>query len=438
MPTLMLRHGLNIEFDTWTNDYPSSVRVDWYLNNNIVGSGTYEVDSANYFCEKVVGAYNKVVITFSASTSIMNNGYRFLKIYNLTDGISREFYNEELTRCEIIEEIDSNNKALSINEASLVILPSTTAGVSFQRTLPLYIYRNDVLFGKFFVNTSTSNTFKTLYNLKANDYISVLEAQTYLGGMYNNVTASTLFADILGEIPYTLDAELGAKTISGYLPIMNKREALRQVAFCLNAEVDTSRSDGVLIKSLATTSSRDIPPSEIVSINTTQENIVTQIVLETTTLTTKNASTDNIYSENLNGQLKIMFDTPKFDLEIIGGTIVISNLNYAVISGTGGLVTLTGKDYNKATKSVTKQNPYVVSTDIEKVVNYSTTLTSNVDLINSLQFIRYKIKSNFLMSDTKVGDIVTLNGMEARVVELNYDLWQTNIYCDAELEVYYG
>lgn len=433
----MLRLGLNIEFDTWTDDYPSSVSVEWLLNDSVIESGTYEVDSANYFCEKEVSAYNKVVITFSASTSIMNNGYRFLKIYNLTDGISREFYNEELTKCEIIEEIESNNKALNINEASLVILPSTTAGVSFQRTLPLLIYRDDVLYGKFFVNTSTSNTFKTLYNLKANDYISVLEAQTYLGGLYNNATASSIFADILGDIPYTLDAELGAKTISGYLPILNKREALRQVAFCLNAEIDTSRSDGVLIKPLATTSSRDIPPSEIVSINTTQENVVTQIVLDTNTLTTKNASTDNIYSASLSGQLMIMFDTPKFDLAITGGTIVLSNINYAIISGTGGTVTLTGKDYNEATKSVTKQNPFVVSTDMEKIVNYSTTLTSNVDLINSLQFVRYKIKSNFLMSDTKVGDIVMLNGMKARVVTLNYDLWQTNIYCDAELEVYY-
>jgi hypothetical protein len=133
-----------------------------------------------------------------------------------------------------------------------------------------------------------------------------------------------------------------------------------------------------------------------------------------------------------------MFDNPKFNLEITGGTIVSSNINYAIIQGTGGTVTLTGKDYIEATKSVTKLNPYVVSTDVEKVVNYETTLTSNVDLINNLQFLRYKIKSNFLMGDTKVGDVVMLNGEKARVVVLNYDLWQTNIYCDAELEVYYG
>ena len=433
----MLRHGINIEFDTWTNEYPSQVNVQWLLNDSVVESDTYIIDNANYFCEKEVSAYNKVVITFYANSSFMNVGGRSLKIYNITDGISREFYNEELTHCEIIEQIESNNEALDINEASLVILPSTTAGVTFQRTLPMLVYRNNALFGKFFVNTSTSNTFKTLYNIKANDYISILEAQTYLGGLYSNATASSVIADILGSIPYTLDAGLGAKTISGYLPILDKREALRQVAFCLNAEIDTSRSDGIVIKPLATTSSRTIPPSEILSIETTQENIVTQINLNTSILTTKNATTDNIYSATLNGTLQIIFDTPKFDLAITNGTIVSSNINYAIISGTGNLVTLTGKDYIETSESRTKTNPYVVSTDIEKIESFDTTLTCSDDLLNKFQFVKYKIKSNFLMGSTKVGDIVTLNGQKARVVALNYDLWQTNIYASADLEVYY-
>lgn len=433
----MLRLGLNIEFDTWTNDYPASVSVEWFLNNSVVESDTYTIDSANYFCEKEVSAYNKVVITFDKTTAIMNNGYRFLKIYNITDGISREFYNEELTQCEIIEQIESNNEALDINESSMIILPSTTAGVTFQRTLPMLVYRNNVLFGKFFVNTSTSNTFKTLYQIRANDYISILEAQTYLGGSYSSATASSVVADILGTIPYTLDAGLGTKTITGYLPILDKREALRQVAFCLNAEIDTSRSSGIVIKPLATTSSRNITPSEILSIETTQENIVTKIVLDTSTLTTKGASADNIYSARLNGTLQIIFDSPKFDLSITGGSIVSSNLNYAIISGTGSVVTLTGKDYVETNESRTKLNPYVVSTDMEKIENFSTTLTCSDDVLNKLKFIKFKIKSKFLMGSTKVGDIVTLNGQVARVVALSYDLWQTNIYANADLEVYY-
>lgn len=402
-------------------------------------SDTYSIDNALYFCEKNVSAYNKVVLTFTAGTSNMNNGYRFLKIYNLTDGISREFYNDELTNCEIIEQIENNNRALNINESQLTILPATTTGVFFQRTLPFLIYRNDVLFGKFFISTSTSNTYKSLYNIKVNDYISLLEGQTYLGGIYNNATVSSVIADILGEVSYSLDATLGAYTITGYLPIMNKREALREVAFCINALVDTSRSDEIIIKPLPTSLSRTILPSEIVSIQTTQENIITQYVVETTKLTTRTAETDNIYSATLNGTTTIMFDSPKFDLAITGGTIVTSNLNYAIISGTGSTVTLTGKTYNEAQSVQSRSNPYAVTTDIEKTETYTTTLQcNNISIIDNLHFVEFKIKSNFVMNNTKVGDIVSLNGQTCRVTQLNYDISQTNIYANAELEAYYG
>lgn len=378
-------------------------------------------------------AFNKVVITISN----WNKKGRFAKIFNIADGITRQFYNDELQNCEIIEQITNNNQALNINEANLVILPANNVGVMFQRTLPFSIYRNDTLYGKFFINTSTSNTNKTLYQVKVSDYMNVLESQTYLGGLYNNETVSNIVADILGDIPYTISAGIGALTISGYLPIMNKRDALREVAFCTNALVSTARNDEIKIIGLPTTSSRTIGKDEIVSIETTQPNITTEIDLETTKLTTKNASTDNIFNETLNGTTSIIFDSPKFDLAITGGTIVSSNINYAIITGTGSTVTLTGKSYEETTVTTSKTNAYVVTTDIAKVETYETTLTCNNSLLDNLNFIQYKIKSRFVMGSTKVGDIVTLNGQKARVTSLDYDISQTNIYCDAELEAYY-
>ena len=394
---------------------------------------TYNVDSSNYFCDTQVSAYNKIVITIGN----MQQANRYLKIFNITDGITRQFYNEELENVEIIEQINNNNEALSINEASLKILPANSTGVLFQRTLPFSIYRNDVLYGKFFVNSSTSNADKTLYSIKVDDYIKTLEGQTYLGGLYSNTTASTIIADILGDIPYTLDAGLGAKTITGYLPILNKREALREVAFAINAIIDTSRSNSIIIKPLPTTVTATIGVDKIIDIQTTQQNIVTKIVLQTTLLTTKNASTDNLYSATLNGTTTILFDTPKFDLAITGGTIVDSNINYAIISGTGSTVTLTGKSYQQVVKEESKTNAFTVSTDIEKIETYETTLTCSDAIINNLTFIEFKIQSKFLMQNVAVGDLLLLNGQTCRVLTLSYNLAQTNIYCTAELEAYY-
>lgn len=424
-----------VQFDTYTDDHPQTMSVEWYRGTTLLTSETYNVDSAEYFCNTPVQAYNKIVITIGN----MTKADRYLKIFNITDGISRQFYNDELENVELIEQITNNVTALNINEASLQILPQSSAGILFQRTLPFSIYRNEVLLGKFFVNTSTSNTDKTLFSVKVNDYISMLEGQTYLGGLYSGATVSSVVADILGTIPYTLDNTLGTKTISGYLPILNKREALRQVAFCINALVDTSRSDNIIIKPLPTTVSRTIPKSEIVSIETTEENITTKIELETTSLVTKKRQeADDIFEGKLNGgTTSIIFDSPKFDLSITNGTISSSNLNYAIITGTGTTTTLTGKDYQQASSTSSKTNPYVVTTDVEKIETYESTLVCDTPIINNLNFIQYKIKSVFMMRDTKVGDLVNLNGQVCRVMSLSYDAGQTVIYCQAELEAYY-
>lgn len=392
------------------------------------------MDSANYFCDTQVQAFNKVVITISN----MTKPSRFLKIYNIADGITRQFYNEELENVEIIEQITNNNTALNINEASLNILPASNTGVLFQRTLPFSIYRNNTLYGQFFVTSSTSNVSKNLYQVKVSDYINVLEAQSYLGGLYTSKNVAELISDLLDGIPYTLDATLQNKTITGYLPILTKREALRQIAFCIGAVVDTSRSDAINIKPIATTSSRNITKSEILNIKTTQEKITTKIAVNINKLTTKGASADTIYSEKLNGATYVLFDNPTYSLSISGGSIVDSNINYAIISGTGGTVTLTGKQYQIATRQVSKANAYAVTTDIEKVDQYNTTLLCDgEDILDYLQFVEYKIKASFLMSNTKVGDIVSLDGVTCRVMSLNYNLWQTNIYCDADMEAYY-
>ena len=370
----------------------------------------------------------------------MTRANRFLKIFNIADGVTRQFYNDELENVEIIERITDNNQALNINEASLKILPLINSGVLFQRTLPFTIYRNDELFGRFYIDKSIANTDQTIYDITVSDYIKILEAQTYLGGLYTNKTVSSLIAEILGDIPYTLDATLGAYTVSGYLPILTKREALRQVAFCLNAFIDTSRTDKIEIKPFLNARNRFVDKSEIFYIETTQENITTKIELNTQQLTTKNAENDDLFEGILNGTKMIVFDSPKFNLSIsgTGGTIISSNINYAIISGTGSNIKLTGKSYEQYVIVATKTNDYTVSSDIEKIDSYDTTLTcDNINILDYLKFVEYKIRCKFKMENAKVGDLVVINNMICRITQLDYELEQTTIYANAEMQKYY-
>ena len=433
MRITILHHGLMIEFDTWTNEYPLTMTVTWYRDTTQLEQQTYNVDSALYFCDAQVSAYNKIVIVINN----MIRPNRYLKIFNIYDGVTRNFYNEEIENLSIIEEINSNNTTLAINQGTTTILPQSITGVQFQRTLPFMIYRNEVLYGKFFISTSTANSDKSLYKIKVNDWISILEGQTFLGGIYNGTAVSTVISSLMGDVPYTLDATLGAKTLTGYLPILNKREALRQIAFAINAMIDTSRSDKVEIKPLPSSASGSFGKADIVTIETTQQNITTKYVLNVKGLATKTQDAEELFNGSISGATTILFDSPMYDLSITGGTIVSSNINYAIITGSGTVV-LTGKQYDIIESQYEKNNNYAIITDIEKSQTFNTTLiTDTTTMLNNLHFVEYKIKSRFKMGTAKVGDIISLNGTTCRVIKLSYDLAQTEIYCQAELEAYY-
>lgn len=426
--------GIYFEFDYYTDDHPSTFNVKWYRDTTLLEDQTYTCDNAQYFCSTPVVAYNKIVATFSN----MTKASRLLKIYNIYDGISRNFFNEEIQNLEIIEDLNANSEAIAINEATVDLIPNDTTGVFFQRTLPFKIYRGDDLYCYFFINKSSSNYNNTKYSIRVDDLIHVLDGQTYLGGIYNGTTASSLIADILGDLPYTLDASLGSKTITGYLPICTKREALSQVAFCINAKIDTSRSENIVIEPLSTTVARTITDAEILDIQVTQENIVTQNVLNVDTIYQKTASAEDLFNGAISGTQYITFDEPKYNLVATNCTIQASGANWCILTGSSANAKLTGKAYEHSMSTYTKSNTYVVSTDLEKTETFETTLTWNsATLIDSIPFIEFKIRAKFLMGTSKVGDLVNIGDYTARIKTLSYNIAQTNIYADAELEVYY-
>lgn len=411
------------------------MNIKWYRDSSVIADVNFTLDNASYFAEQNVSAYNKVVITIGN----MTKPNRFLKIFNISDGLVRTFFREELENVEIIEDLNVNSQEIAVNEAKVSLIPQSTAGVFFQRTLPFKVYRDDVLYGNFFISSSTSNTNKTKYSISTADYINVLNNQTYLGGIYDNVLVSTLIAEIMGDIPYNLDSTLGAKIISGYLPIATRRESLAQVVLAIQGMIDTSRSEFIQIKSLPTTVSRTITPSEIISIQTTQENVTTQYTLNVKTYYKKRFTTsEDLFSGVLRGTQYITFDEPMYNLTATNATITAYGDNWCILSANSNTANLTGKNYQAAINTYTKENSVVISTDTQKIETYETTLYSDSEaLIQSLPFIEYKIKSKFLMGNSKVGDLVLLNGQKARITRLSYVLSQTNIYCDAELEAYY-
>lgn len=424
--------GFEVEYDTWENNYPVNVNIKWYRGSTLLHNEDFTTTSALQDYPANVTSYNKVVFTFSN----MNNAYRYLKIFNISDGFLRSFYKDEIEGLELIDNIET--KSLAINTGTITLFPRNDVGVIFQRTLPLQIYRDNTLWACLFIDKYTENAKQTIYKITANDYIGLLDYQTFLGGIYTNKTVSSLVAEILSGFSYTLDATLGARTVSGWLPITTKREALRRVIFAVGGMIDTSKSDKINITIPGTTSTSTFTDSRILTFENARSQMTTQIELTTHSYTASSETTE-LFNESLNGTKYLTFNSPFSNYSITGGTITSSGANYCIIQGTGSTVVLNAYEYIDNASVLSKTNSQAVSTTLERIDTFDTTLNWNASsLLTSLKFIKSKITAQVLLQNEKVGDMITINGILARIMSLDFSLYQDKLKAKLEAEVYDG
>lgn len=234
--------GLTFKFLNETNDYAKNVNIKWYQNDSLLSEKEYELNSANFFCENSVNNFNKIIITCLST----NKPYRYLKIKDIMYGLIRNFQEDELRSVNLLEDISLTSEELKINTLDFVLNNKDLVDFIFQKKQPLILTRNGMHLGTFFIESSKRKS-ETLYEISAVDWIGVMDKMPFAGGVYSNETVSNLVANILGNIPYELDENLGNKTLSGELEACTRREALLQVAFACCAVVDTSRSSVVKI-----------------------------------------------------------------------------------------------------------------------------------------------------------------------------------------------
>ena len=422
--------GIMISFDTNTDNYATDVNIKWYRDTELLVSKDFTPNASKYFFHQDVVAYNKIVITFRKT----NIGFRYLRIFFIEDGIVREFYKDELKNLKIIEEVSSNTENLSMNTLDIELNSKSDVGVLFQKTLPMKLYRDNALVGAFFIDRAEKENIAT-YKIEAVDYIGLIENEKFLGGMYTNELVSNIVANILGTIPYQLDNTIGKRTITGFIDIQSKREALQKVIFSAGGIVDCSRNECIAIKPLDNTIKSVLGKDKIVSIKEEIESITTSIELVQHRYTAQSEESE-IFNDTITGETLITLGAPYHSLRISGGTLLTVGTNYAVISGSGTVI-LYGKGYEDNTVITSKNNPLTVSTDVRKVKTYDTTLICNeINLLDKLNFVAKILKIKFKMSNNEmVGDMINVLGENARILCLEYSINTPSIYALAELEV---
>ena len=382
--------GLTFTFDTYNQIYPTHINIKWFryaqgTMEELSPSGGVDFypDNAFYFCRNFVENYNKVVITFYSLNMPKNR----LKLRVIDYGYGTFFYGDELRGVKLIQEIDPISTQISINTADFTLDSKTDMEYSFQAKQPLSIFFNGELKATTFVKKSTRKA-KRLWNIQSEDYIGLLDSIPYYGGIYTNKNAVELLTDIftVAKVPYSIDDIFADATVTGYIPFTTCRDALMQVAFSIQAVVDTSNSEVVKVFALEDDVKQTIPLNRIMQgQNFADEETVTGVEVAVHSYKPITETID-VYdaTESGTGQnIFVKFSEPLHDLSITNGTITQNHTNYAVINANSGCV-LRGKQYEHTTQTRRKNNPVVLASEIEKVISVEkATLVSqyNIDKI---------------------------------------------------------
>jgi hypothetical protein len=391
--------GLTFTFDTYNGIFATRLSIKWVRITDegieTLAEQEFTPDNAFYFCHKQVENYNKVVITFYSLNMPKNR----LKLRVIDYGYGTFFYGDELRNVKVTQELDPISTQISINVVDFTLDSKSDMEYSFQQKQPLSIFFNGELKATTFVKKSTRKA-KRLWNIQSEDYIGLMDNIPYYGGIYTNKNAVELLTDIftVAKVPYIIDDIFADETVTGYIPFTTCRNALMQVAFAIQAVVDTSNRDVVKVFALEKDVKQTIPLNRIMQgQNFADDETVTGVEVAVHSYKTIWETVD-VYGANESGTGKnifVKFNEPLHDLLITNGEIVSSGTNYAVINANAECI-LQGHQYEHTTQTRRKNNPVVLASEIEKVVAIdNATLVSQYNIDNVLEkCYNWLIKTN--------------------------------------------
>ena len=429
--------GISFGFDPYGPTWPADIDITWYrgmtvtqtsagytVSGTALGTKSFQPDGYQYSALNSVSSFNGVVIRFNS----MSAADRYLKLQSIMFGIVRTFQRDDFSEIDMTQAADLNSDTAEINTIRFKVRPKDNIAYMFQDREMLRTQDGTKLMGLYYIDAHDTEG-DSLYDVHGIDYVGIADLATkHLGGIYTgDVTADELIADILGNIPYILDDALKAVPMHGYLPIASKRDNLQQVAFALNAMVDTSGAEGVKIFAMKTGD----PTSEFVGAKAynggkiATDPLVTEINL-TVHAYKLGSDSSTLYDAVLTGSHKVTFSEPQGSLSVSGGTITESGANYAVITGTGSEVILTGVAYVHGTTVWTKSNSNATASDIDNPVDAEdmTLVTANnaqgiLDWLYNFYLRTRTVAGKVVIGDAHPGDRVSILARDGNVYNGN-------------------
>lgn len=270
--------GIFLQFSPDTGDYCKQVTITWYQDEMQLASQVFAPDSATYFCEKTVSAFNRVDISLDKTSLPL----RRARLDQIVFGIVREFRGGEIGSVTIQQDVNPISAELSINYLDWELRSNSDTEYIFQLKQPVEAYHNNKLIGVFYVDKIPERTGLGDYSVECQDTLGVLDNYEWSGKMY---TADTPFFSVVNEIvdgtfAVEIETSLANKTVKGYIPDGTRREALQQAAFAVGAAVDTSKTNKIRFFSPKYETPTTLPDRDIFEGGSVkQEAIVTAVIV---------------------------------------------------------------------------------------------------------------------------------------------------------------
>lgn len=354
-PTVHSSAGITLEFYA---TLPDVVNIKWYdIDNLLIENQDFTPISFSYFCKKQVNDYAKVVITIPS----MKHPDRYLRVVGIIFGALMVLADAQVQKAVLTEELSIAALTVPIN---LLEFSFYTDDVDFslldpQGAYSLFQWKQEI---KAYKTINGVRTYLGPYYLKEAEgavdavtqlscvcILGILDAAEYKGGIYNEKPLEDLISEILTpeDVAFDIDVAFSGVTISGYLPICNKRYAIQNIAFAIGCIVDVTRADKVSFHSAAAAVSNAIlPERKIVGHKISLEDLITQVDITAHEYSLETELKELHKATYQAGAHVVKFTGPVSATAITGATLTTAHPNYCVINVvSAGEVVISGYGY---------------------------------------------------------------------------------------------
>lgn len=244
--------GLTIHYDKFS--YPVNSKISWYSGDLMLDTITIENQSiSNLTVQRPVDGYNKITIEILKAKP---NCY--VRLSEVDYGITTIFDSEQLQGAKMTEQASLLSNTLSPNQLSFSVIDYDNRYNVFNPS-DLFKYfkvgqpcivRSGILnrqtnefeyisMGEYYINNFEIDN--GILKINAYGLLDILNSEMYYSQFFTNQTAENILRDILGSRPYYINSNVKDITLTGYIPLGTKKEALKNLAIACGAVVKEGR-----------------------------------------------------------------------------------------------------------------------------------------------------------------------------------------------------